>query len=168
MSKIKTIKKIPMEVIRLLAQNQEIVKLLVNDAPSALSDPAPSYTLNQLIEDRYISAFPPTESSIEQWGRNTFLTVLLDAVSLHNINDNSHINLVLYVSTDVSTLVLDDNKNRLLELADRIVDTLDNAKTSVAGSLIVNSMDHVLLSNFHSAYAIHIVCYEQETRKAEI
>ena len=86
----------------------------------------------------YISFFPPVENRIEQYGRNTFISILLDT-ALDAGDNNTRSNLVIYVSTDEEHLLLNENKNRLLEMCDKINSLLDGKKLTTSGELRVTS-----------------------------
>lgn len=64
MKSIRNIKKSVLEIAQLLAQNDNIVKLLYNDHSSALLEDRPDITLNQLLNDHYICICAPIESGI--------------------------------------------------------------------------------------------------------
>ena len=65
MKSLKNIKKSVMEIAQLLAQDEEIVKLLHNDEPTALNDAVPSVDLNTLIQEHYICICAPVEDGIK-------------------------------------------------------------------------------------------------------
>ena len=168
MKSLKNIKKSVMEIAQLLAQDEEIVKLLHNDEPTALNDAVPSVDLNTLIQEHYICICAPVEDGIKDQWKNTFLTVLLDNGFFGRSDDNTSITIKIYVSTDEQHLLLIDNKNRLFELMERVIDDLDNRKLSSAGTITVNSFNHTMLSEFRFAYVISLSFNEQVTRKVEI
>ena len=168
MKTLRNIKKSVMEVAQLLAQNDNIVKLLYNDNASALIDAKPEVDLNTLITGHYICVCAPVESGIKDQWKNTFLTVLLDNIYFGRQDDNSTVSMKIYVSTDEQHLLLVDNKNRLLELIDEVVNTLDNYKLSTAGKIEVASCMHTMLSEFRFAYMIVINFNDQNARKVEI
>lgn len=168
MKTLKNIKKTLMEIAQTLAQNDNIVKLLYNDEPTALTDPKPDVTLNKLIEEHYICVCAPTESGIKNQWKNTFLTVLLDSCYFGTQDDNTSVTYKIYVSTDEQHIQLNDNKHRLLELADEVISTLDGFKLSTAGKIEVKNFVHTMLSEFRFAYAIIIGFNDQNPRKVEI
>ena len=65
MKTLKHIKKSVMEIAQLLAQNENIIKLLYNDKVTALLDDKPDVTLNTLIQEHYICICAPVESGIK-------------------------------------------------------------------------------------------------------
>lgn len=168
MKTLKNIKKCVMEIAQTLAQNENIVKLLYNDNSDALNQPKPDVSLNQLIQDHYICVCAPVESGIKDQWKNTFLTVLLDTCFFGGQDDNTTVSLKVYVSTDEQHLLIDDNKNRLLELLDEVINTLDGFKLSTAGKIEVKNFAHTMLSEFRFAYAIIVTFSDQNTRKVEI
>lgn len=168
MKSLKNIKKSVMEIAQLLAQKDEIVKLLYNDQATALNDPKPGVDLNTLIKEHYICICAPVESGIKDSWKNTFLTVLLDTGFFGRQDDNADITLKIYVSTDEQHLQLVDNRNRLFELMDNVISTLDGVKLSSAGKINVGSFSHTMLSEFRFAYVITITFSDQVSKKVEI
>lgn len=168
MKTLKNIKKAVFEVAQILASDETIVKLLVNDNNNALNEPAPSIDLNTLISEHYVCIVPPVESGIRDSWRNTFITILLDTVNFGRRDDNTTGNLILYVTTDEAHAVLVDNKLRTLELIERILTLLEGKKLSSAGELSVSMVSHTMLSEFRPAYRISINFTDQNTRKVEI
>lgn len=168
MKTLKNIKKSVLEIAQILAQEDDIVKLLYNDNASALNEPRPPVDLNTLIQEHYICICAPVESGIKDQWKNTFLTVLLDNVYFGRQDDNTTVSLKIYVSTDEQHLLLDDNKNRLLELVDRVINKIDGYKISTAGKIEVSSFSHTMLSEFRFAYMIVVSFNDQNPRKVEI
>ncbi len=168
MKSLKNIKKSVMEIAQLLAQKDEIVKLLYNDQATALNEPKPEVDLNTLIKEHYICICAPVESGIKDSWKNTFLTVLLDTGFFGRQDDNADITLKIYVSTDEQHLQLVDNRNRLFELMDNVISTLDSVKLSSAGKINVSSFSHTMLSEFRFAYVITITFSDQVSKKVEI
>lgn len=168
MSQLRNLKRSVNEIAQLLAQNDIVCKLLFNDESSALTDPRPDVTFNELISGNYICMYPPVESRIEDYGRNTFITVLLDTALLHSSDDNTTATVVLYISTNEDHILLDNNANRLLEMCDEVINILDNKKLSTAGTINISSITHVMLSEFHAAYRLNLRISDQHSRKAEI
>ena len=168
MKTLKNIKKSVMEIAQLLAQNETIVKLLYNDEPSALNDAAPQVDLNELIQNNYICICAPVEDGIKDQWKNTFLTILLDTGFFGRQDDNTSVSLKIYVSTDRQHLLLQDNKNRLFELMDEVITTLEGQKLSSAGKLDCSNFAHTMLSEFRFAYVITFTFNDQNVRKVEI
>ena len=166
MRTLKNTKKCAIEIATILAQDETLCKLLVNDKASALTDEKPDKSLNDLIKENYISIYPPVENRIEEYGRNTFLSILVNSVTFSGQNLNAGV--LIYVSTDESHVLLNNNKDRLLEMADRIVQLLQNHKISAAGELNVSSITHVMLSEFHTAYRIAVNFSDQQNGNGEV
>lgn len=168
MKTLKHIKKSVMEIAQLLAQNNNIVKLLYNDKADALAEAKPDVSLNTLIQDHYICICAPVESGIKETWKNTFLTILLDTGYFSRQDDNTSTTIKIYVTTDEQHLQLENNKNRLFELMDEVITTLDGKKLSSAGKINVNSFAHTMLSEFRFAYIISIGFTDQVTKDIEI
>lgn len=168
MKTLKNIKKSVMEIAQTLAQNEDIVKLLYNDKSSALTDDPPDVDLNTLIQENYICICAPVEDGIKDQWKNTFLTILLDTGFFGRQDDNTAVTIKIYISTDRQHLLLDDNKNRLFELMDQVINTLDQMKISTAGKLDCSNFAHTMLSEFRFAYVITFTFADQNARKVEI
>lgn len=168
MKTLKNVKKCVMEIAQILGQNDKVVKLLYNDETTALIDPKPVVDLNTLIQEHYICICAPVESGIKDSWKNTFLTILLDEGLFSRADDNGDFSVKLYVTTDEQHLILEDNQNRLFELLDEIINTLDGFKLSSAGKLRVNNFKHTMLSEFRFAYVIGLDFAEQNTKVVEI
>lgn len=168
MKTLVNIKKSYLEIATLLSKDDILCRLLLNDTTDALSKEAPVHDLNSLISEHYISLFPPVENRIEEYQRNTFLSILVDNINFIGADETMPTNIILYISTDEKHLILDDNRNRLLEMVDRIIQVLDNKKLSTSGKLEVTSAIHVLLSELHPAYRIGIRLVDQPNRKEDI
>ena len=168
MKTLKNVKKSVMEIAQILGQNEKIVKLLYNDESTALQDPTPSVSLNTLIQEHYICICAPVESGIANTWKNTFLTILLDNGMFNRRDDNGDFSIKLYVSTDEQHLLLTDNANRLFELLDEVITTLDGFKLSTAGKIEVNAFNHTMLSEFRFAYVVTLNFTEQNTKVVEI
>lgn len=168
MKPLKNIKKSVMEIASLLAQDITLVKLVYNDGVDALDHNIPvSVDLNFLIKNHYISIFPPVENRIEEYGRNTFISILLDTI-ISSTEPNTRGNLIIYVSTIESELLIKDNRNRLLEICDRIIAVLQGTKLSAVGEINITSISHVMLSEFHTAYRLNLNISDQVTVKGEM
>jgi len=168
MRKLGNLKKAVIEIAQILAQDETICKLLVNDSNDPLNEATPSMTLNDLIDQKYICIFPPVENRIEDYGRNTFLSILLEDITFSNEDKVNSASIIIYASTNEDHILLVNNKNRLLEIVDKIAELLDNKKISVAGKLNLRTAVHTMLSEFHSAYRIRFTLSDQSTERVEI
>lgn len=168
MKPLTSLKTSVIEIASLLAQDSALVKLVYNDGVDALDRNVPAeVNLNYLIQNHYISVFPPVENRIEEYGRNTFLSILLDSLVTSN-TPNTRGNLVIYVSTTEAELLIKDNRNRLLEICDRIIFKLQDTKLSASGTINITSISHVMLSEFHTAYRINLNISDQSSVKGEM
>lgn len=161
------IKKSPVEIATTLAQDNTIKKLLYIDEEDALSQDVPDVDLNDLLREHYISMEPPVENRIQDYDRNTFISILVDTVMPAG-EGNMRANFVIYVSTNMDHQMLENNKNRLLELCDRIILLLQDKKLSSAGQLTFSSMSHLMLSEFHSAYRLGFGMTDQQKKVGDI
>lgn len=168
MKTLKNIKKSYLEIATLLAGDETLCRLLLNDVEDALTIEAPKHDVNTLIQNNYISIFPPVENRIEEYDRNTFLSILVDNIMLTGNDENIPTGIVLYASTDEGHLLLKNNLNRLLEICDRILQVLEGQKLSSSGKISITSITHVMLSELHPAYRINIRFIDQPNRKEDI
>ena len=162
------IKKAPLEIATILANDTKIKQLLYIDDNDPLNADVSEVTLNMMLEEHYISMVPPTENRIEEYGRNSFLSILVDTISPNAADNNVRANLIIYVSTNADHLMIKNNGNRLLELADRVYTLLENKKLTASGEININTFSHVMLSEFHSSYRISLSITDQSTRKEDI
>lgn len=167
--KLKNLKKAPFEIATLLADNTNIVRLIYDDNSSVLSDKKEfNLSVKDLIDQDYIGFYPATESGIKEIDKNTFIVINLEDFSFTNTDNNTGASGAIYITTDRSHCLLNENRLRLLELIDEIEDTLENKKLSSAGQIHVNSANYVVFSDFRSGYRINFRIYDQPTRKAEL
>jgi len=168
MSKLRNIKNAVFEIAQLLGQDATLCRLLVIDSDDPLGGEDPHKDINDLISEKYIALYTPTENAIENFGRNTFIAIVIDSVSLKTPDNNSRASIAVYASTDLAHAIIKGNKNRLLEICDRIENILEGSKLSTAGIISVTSVQHVMLSELHDAYRLNCNLSDQEGRKAEI
>lgn len=165
---LKNIKKASLEIGQLLAADGVLCNLLYIDTPDALQQEPKTYSLNDMINDEYITVYPPVETTIKDVDRNSFLVILLDNINLRVTDSNIRASFTIYITTDSDHILLNENKNRLLEMCDRVVQTLDQTKLSSAGIIEISSISHVMLSEFRAGYRVSLSITDQSTRKAEI
>ena len=165
---LRNIKKAALEIGQLLASNNTLCSLLYNDTPDALNITNRIYSLNEMLNDKYITVYPPVETTIKESTRNSFLVILLDSINLMVPDDNARASFTIYVTTDSDHILLNDNKNRLLEMCDQVLTSLDRVKLSSAGAISISSISHVMLSEFRAGYRIALSITDQTSRKAEI
>lgn len=167
--KLKNLKKTPIEIASLLAANKTIVQLIYDDEPTVLINPQNiKMGVQELIESNYIGFYPATETGIKDVDRNTFIIINLEDFSLLNADSNTSASGAIYITTDKAHCLLDNNRLRLLELADEIETTLEGQKLSSAGKITLSSINYVVFSDFRSGYRINFRLNDQLTRKAEL
>ena len=168
MKKLLNIKKAVLEIAQLLAQDNDLCKLVYNDVNNPFDVEVPaSVDLNYLIQNHYISIEPPVENRINDFDRNTFITILLDSVAPSE-EQNIRGYFYIYVTTNSDHLLIKENKNRLLEMADCVIDSLEDRKVTSSSTLAFSSMQFVMLSDFHPSYRLSFRIADQPIRKAEI
>ena len=166
--KLKTLKKTPFQIAQLIASNPTVVNLIYNDSPSVLTDENVVVDFNSLVTDGYINFYPATDAGIRDMQRNTFIIINLEDFNLNSTDSNTTATGAIYITTDKAHSLLDNNKLRLLELADEIETTLADQKLASAGQIKMMSMTYVVFSEFRSGYRISFRLADQQTRKAEL
>ena len=166
--KLKTLKKTPLQIAQLIASNPIIINLIYNDSSSALTDENIVVDFNSLVTDGYINFYPATDAGIRDIQRNTFIVINLEDFNLNATDSNTTATGAIYITTDKAHSLLDNNKLRLLELADEIETTLADQKLASAGQIKMMSMTYVVFSEFRSGYRISFRLADQQTRKAEL
>lgn len=142
-----------------LAQDETIQRLLLVDSPDALTCEFTPKNPNELITGHYVSFYPPVENRIEEYDRNTFISIVLNTVTGADVQVG---NYLVYVSTDQNHIALDGNKDRLLELVDRIYQILDGCKLTAAGETDVTTAMFQMLSEMHPAYKVSVHLRDQQ------
>lgn len=134
---------------KVLLNDTQIRKLLVNSSNNALNIEAPSAD----ITSKYITLAPiyqfENKGDFEQNGMiNIFLT--------DNNNENMTIDGVIQINIvyNVDKWELIENKIRTLELSNRIIKLINNKKFSVSNSLQYMSMQHLILTKQLVGYAL--------------
>lgn len=167
--KLKNLKNAPIEIASTLAINEDIVRLLYDDEPSALINKKIfNVSVQNLIQDNYIGFYPATETGINSIERNTFIIINLEDMNFQSSDANIGVSGAIYVTTDKAHCLLSHNKLRLLELVDLIEGVLENCKLSAAGKIRVNSANYVVFSDFRCGYRINFRIVDQASRKAEL
>lgn len=155
------------EIAMALSSNPVLVSLLYNDKPDALTNLAAPISSDALLTEHYIVPFPPVGDN-QDINRNTYVSFVIDTLQYNTDDGNIIADLQLFVSTDNNHLILNDYRNRLLELVDQIGNTLDQLKLSASGKLNLVSTSYVPLSTFRPCYRMHFRFSDQQVRKAEI
>ncbi len=172
MAALKNIIKVPFEIASLLATDPTIRSLLYIDQPNALTQHI-SFNdgvsaAQHMINENYIHLFPFVETGIKDFTRNTFLQISLEGISFSREHTTVSANGTILITTDNTHIMLDNNKNRLLELADLIDQRLHGVKLSSSIELKINYISAVPVSNFRSGYSIHFSISDQLNAKAEL
>lgn len=165
----KNIKKLPLELSRLFAQDEKIQRLLVADSKDALTVTFTPLTFQQIMEDRYINISPLNETGIKEIGRNTFIIInVITNGQIEKQDNNNYFNGVIFICSDLDHLILDNYNLRLLELMSEIVDITDNQKFSCSGNLQITGVDNVSYSNYLFGYKISFKISDQPSKGADL
>ncbi len=167
---LRNLKKVPLEIVQLMYDNNLILNLIYNDERDALENPIPlaALPLEELIKQGYFSFYVPVEQHIDNPLRNTCLSIVLKYMDLEKSDLDIQAEGSIYILTDYQHILLEQNKNRILELADKVVEVLDNHKLSSSGAIMCTTVEYVAESNFHCVYKINFVINDQINRKAEL
>lgn len=169
MKELGKIKNLPCEIIKILASNLQLQKLLLVDSQELPDDSNfQPKRWDQLIEDDYMSICPTVDDNITNNSRNSFLIVHLEDINTYGTEGNLDIGGIVWVGTNKEHVWLKGNKLRLLEMVDEVIKSLDGQKCSVAGKIKVLRASSVVYSKSSFGYRISFRVAEQENRKAEL
>lgn len=166
MKNLRNIKKVPFEIAQLLANNPDFCALLVDDSDTPT---ACTMSLTELLNQHYLVIYPPTnDGSINNFNRNTYAIILLDSIDTNSDNYNINVTGYIYITTDNAHVLLSNNRNRLLEMADIVLQTLNGVKLTSAGELQIGRINYVMIDTFKSGYRIGFTITDQQTERTEI
>ena len=152
------------EIRDILLHDETIRKLLYFDTKDAYTKTeVPS--VEDLLTDgtgkdlNYITLFPIMEKGVKEYGRNTYIQITLPLTDLDVSSGNNNIFAGVLVTciTDRDHYMLNDNKLRLIEIANRALQLLDGAKCSAAGKLEVINMQEVIFDTEVYGYTLKVV-----------
>ena len=164
MSSLENIQKLPLEIAVLLSKNEKLQHLLVNSSNN-IEDEFTPVSINELLENNYISFTPVVSNNLQDTYRNTFLIINLEEIVFGR---NNLIKGVIFIGTDTQHCILTNNKVRTLEMVAEIYDIINNQKVSSAGEIQINYARFVSYSEYLNGYKIVFEVKEQTVRKAEI
>jgi hypothetical protein len=168
MKPLVNIKKAPLETAQILANNKTLVKLLTISTPDVLKATEENiYNLNELIQNQYINFYAPTEYGIKNFDRAAQISIFVDQITPRPTDSNMYSHLVVYFGTKTDNILLEDNKNRLLEAIDCIIQSLDGQKISASGQLECNSCSYMFFDDFHAGYRVSFTFTDQQNRKVD-
>lgn len=167
MKDINMISKTIFEIAQALAENQELQRLLIIDSPDVLKAPFRPRNLNELLKDEYISLAPFVENGKIEIKRNTLLLVRLEDISFEE-EEEADVKGSIYIATDKDHVLIDDNKNRLFEMINQVLHSIDSRKFSAAGKVEIYYTHPITYSEFTFGYRIMFRFSDQFHRKAEL
>lgn len=162
---LKNIINAPLEIIDLLSQEKAILNLIYNDKSNVLNYLDNEVNLEALFKNEYVQLFSPLATEINHYQTGITLSVVMDEIEFY---ENCVGMIRIYVSSDNSLIKLDGNKNRLLELVNRLVSVLDGTKLSSAGALKILNVNYVIVNENRSGYRINCAVSDYQSVKAEI
>lgn len=149
-------------VKNILLNDEDIRKLLYYDTKNALELEAPSKEDLEVETDTelgYITLFPIMEKGIVEYNRNTFIQITVPTLDV-DIDDNDgnlFFGMLITVVTDFKHYMLDNQKIRLLEIVNRVINDIDNQKLNSAGKLEVLKVDEIIFDNYVYGYGIKVM-----------
>ena len=140
------------EIKRVLIEDEEIRKLLYNDSNDALNLDTPSI---ESVDD-YISLYPVYEFNTESGGYNHNCGISIGVSVIDPVDEVVQViaSLSINVLVNSNKWVLTGNKIRPLEIADRIIELLENKKFSTSSTLSFDGMTNLIMTKRISGYAL--------------
>lgn len=162
---LKNIINAPLEIVDILSQEKAVLNLIYNDNSDVLKYLDREVDLELLFKHEYIQLFSPLATEINNYKTGITLSIVLDEIEFYE----NYVGMIrIYVSSDNSLIKLDGNKNRLLELVNKLVSVLDGAKLSSAGALKILNVNYVIVNENRSGYRINCAVSDYQIVKAEI
>lgn len=156
------------DIALILAQDQRIQQLLMVDQYDVESESFEPLSLEEMLNKKYICLTPQNENAIRDIGRNTFIIITLQEVSVNNIEDNMGVLGRIFIVTDIDHAMIKNYQDRTLVLADYILQDLNNHKISSAGEIHVTYITRVAYNEFLSGYQVTFRYTDQSSIIAEI
>jgi hypothetical protein len=142
----------------LLWNDPTIRKLLVYDTPDALSKEVPSIELDS---SKYIFTCPIMESGLVDFNRKVYIMMDLKDIDVDTSSDDStkDIDASLYITpiTTDECWELNDNKFRLIEICDKIVDLIDGKKFSLSSKPAILMVSREIIDKRLYGYSVRIL-----------
>lgn len=165
MRDLRNIIKAPFEIGTLLTSNPYLIELLVNnqsfiDNTTVSQEILQSENIDYLLNEGYITVYPPTNVDTVPTDRCTYCIILLNDIDVRDA-DSIDASGSVYFVTDESHILLDNNRNRLLELVNQGYNTLDNAKLSSAITLHITTISQVIIDTHHVGYEMQFKFSDQ-------
>lgn len=155
MKSLGNLKNIINEICLRLSQDQKLIRLLVDDSLNLDTElDFTSYNLENLYKQHYFCTFPIVENGINEFNRNTFLVIKISSVNFSDYDATTTVSGDIYVATDMNHYLLANNKDRTLEICDRICIDLDGLKATPSQDIEINSISEVIIGNDKAGYIV--------------
>lgn len=155
MKRLGNLKNIINEICLKLSQDQKLIRLLVDDSLNLDTElDFTSYNLENLLSQHYFCTFPIIENGIKEVTRNTFLVIKTSNISFSSSDSATLFQGSIYVATDMNHYLLANNRDRALEICDRICIDLDGFKMTPSQDLDIRSITDVIIGNDKAGYII--------------
>lgn len=162
------LKKVPYEILDLLLLDSKIKRLLWDESSSALKENKQALPDNETFIQEHYCNILPVEMGIENFNRNAFITIVPEIFHFNALDKSNVLSGSIFIIVEKEHLLLDNNKNRLFELLDRIVNALDGKKLSATINLDISGATYINYSNYRFGYKINFKVVDQENEKATI
>lgn len=137
------------QIRSIIKNNVDVRKLLYYDVNNPLSQAdVPVST----IED-YIFVSPVFDTAITPYNKNSFITISLS--KLKETDDQTYVGIIrVNVLSQLNLWPIANNKVRVLELVNKINNTLNNQKFASSNKLTFNQIELVVLDKNISGYSM--------------
>ena len=165
MKSLKSITKSLRDIAVRIAQDIELQKLLISDVRNVQQENYTPLSVNEMLEQHYILLTPQNEKSIQNMGRNTFLIITIQDVNFESQDANSTANGNIFVVTDIDHAMINNEEERSMAIADRLIQDLDNLKLSASVALTITSMSRIAYTETLCGLQIRFKIGEQINQK---
>ena len=144
------------EICLKLSQDQKLIRLLVDDSLNLDTElDFTFYNLENLLSQHYFCTFPIMESGIKESTRNTFLVIKISGISFSQSDSTTTLMGNIYIATDMNHYLLANNKDRALEICDRICIDLDGFKTTASQDIEIENITDIIIDNDKAGYLLN-------------
>lgn len=138
------------DIRQLLSTDETIVKLLLNDSPSALSQALPTGDPNQNI-----IVAPVFDVTEPPYDKNTLISINIDKADYDHESVFLATLLKVTVLTRTELWELDDHKIRPMQIANNIIEKLNDRKLTTSHKLYFIKLDLAVLNDKVTGFILH-------------
>jgi hypothetical protein len=137
-----------------LLADEKLRKMLAYESTDALSKDAPTIAS---VSD-FIILRPLAESGIRNFGKHTYIIIDIDLIDLDTSDDNAiTASIDIAVISQFDTWVLDEDKVRVLEICNRVVNAIDSKKFTMSGEADVWEIRRVTIDKQSTSYVCRVL-----------